>query len=88
MARLVVGNGWTCACDREKCSTECEYYLDFMSVKTNGDKIRAMNDEELAKYLWSIRNAERCVISDQKRCIIFDDCIACWLDWLKQGAER
>ena len=54
---------------------------------TNADRFRAMNDEELAKYLWNIRNAERCVISDKKRCIMFDDCIACWLDWLKQEAE-
>lgn len=51
---------------------------------TNADRIRAMSDEELDKLLWNIRNAERCVISDQKRCIMFDDCIACWLDWLRQ----
>lgn len=55
--------------------------------RSNADRIRAMSDEELAKHLWNIRNAERCVISDQKRCIMFDDCIACWLDWLKQEAK-
>ena len=58
-----------------------------LKPQTNADRIRAMTDEELAKHLWNIRNAERCVISDQKRCIMFDDCIACWLDWLKQEAE-
>lgn len=62
-------------------------YTDESWIKTNADKIRAMSDEELSKHLWNIRNAERCVISDQKRCIMFDDCIACWHDWLKQEAK-
>ena len=54
---------------------------------TNADRIRAMTDEELAKHLCNIRNAERCVISGQKRCMMFDDCIACWTDWMKQEAK-
>ncbi len=77
-----------CRCKRadfiepKDCENCKQYHSKYKPIKA--DRIRAMNDEELAKYLWNIRNAERCVISDQKRCVMFDDCIACWLDWLRQ----
>jgi predicted amidophosphoribosyltransferase len=44
---------------------------------TNGDKIRAMSDEELADKLWSIAHYEQ-----KKRCI------SDWLDWLNQEVEE
>ena len=51
---------------------------------TNGDRIRAMGDEELAK-----------IISDggcppkisEIVCETTDDCNVCWRNWLKQPAE-
>lgn len=48
-------------------------------TQTNGDRIRAMSDEELAKHLicqWDIcRNMNI-------------ECDSCLLDWLKQDAEN
>lgn len=51
---------------------------------TNGDRIRSMSDEELAK-----------IISDggcppkisEIVCETTDDCNVCWRNWLKQPAE-
>ena len=50
--------------------------------KTNADRIRAMTDEELAKFLVSVENRRR-----------GNDCGAVWhlpyvaLEWLQQPAE-
>lgn len=46
---------------------------------TNADKIRAMTDEELAKYM-SDHNFN-CPPTD---CPGYDDCSECWVGWLKQ----
>ena len=79
--------GYVCGCQDGNCDMSCRMYRLVSNKPSNADRIRAMTDEELAKNFWNIRNAERCVISDQNRCIMFDDCIACWLDWLRQEAE-
>ena len=54
--------------------------------KTNADKIRAMSDEELAKFLHEPfcdkRTLEECTIS---YCGVCDQCV---LDWLQQPAEE
>lgn len=49
---------------------------------TNAVRIRAMTDEELADYLYSISFACPPVNCEG------DGCELCWLDWLKQDAER
>ena len=53
--------------------------------RTNFDKIKAMSIEELAKFLgvdFSCPNAEL-----NKRCKEFkENCVKCWLEWLKQEA--
>lgn len=48
---------------------------------TNGDRIRAMSDEELADIIC-------CPIDgDTGLCLGIYDCLACCLKWLKQPAE-
>lgn len=54
---------------------------------TNGDRIRAMTDEELAKTIcWCPPPFRNC----NNLCDICmahnDDCEICWLKWLKQEA--
>ena len=50
--------------------------------KTNADKVRAMTDEELARW---IGQYERCV-EHKRKCD--SKCYLCWLDWLKQEADE
>lgn len=68
--------------------------------KTNADRIRKMTDEELAKILYmgcEDRNWDTCKISekcDEQDILSMSDeeedaiCIQCWLDWLRQGADK
>ena len=58
--------------------TECE---DF-KPETNADKVRAMSDEELAKFLCATVNCGTC--RAQEFCRTGHNG---WLDWLKQEAE-
>ena len=56
--------------------------------KTNADRIRCMTDEELAKWLGT--RGHECP-ERWKACNIGivdheDDCIPCWLKWLKEEA--
>lgn len=53
--------------------------------KTNGDRIRAMTDEELVEHFWEEMDDDKfCtgICPDQK-----NDCDVCRLRWLKQPAE-
>ena len=51
---------------------------------TNGDCIRAMTDEELAKFLrWDICSKVRL---DNRKC--YGDCDDCVIDWLRQPAGK
>ena len=47
--------------------------------QTNADRIRAMTDEELAKFAYSFPCPPQ-ITPNQCR----HDCDRCWLDWLKQ----
>lgn len=48
---------------------------------TNADRIRAMTDEELAKW-FCVMNADDCPDkAHELHCM--DKCYECWLDWLK-----
>ena len=58
---------------------KCPHFVQ----KTNADKIRAMNDEELAKVMERVLGCP--VTGDCKK--MFEDCNDCWLDWLQQPAE-
>lgn len=47
---------------------------------TNADRIRAMSDEELAKFITSEYYQPHCPVGS---CPVVEDCEECWLDWLK-----
>ena len=75
-------------------SREVAFYLpgsqcdDFNRAKektvTNGDRIRSMTDEELAKIL-----GDKCICPPSGECAkMSGDCVACWLQWLQQPAEN
>ncbi len=48
---------------------------------SNYDRIVSMPPEELSEW---IGNAE----CPRKKCFLADDCVACWLDWLKSPAKE
>lgn len=57
--------------------------------QTNADRIRAMSDEELAKFI-SIQSDD-CLCSDNSKCDYHcggDSCLKVLLDWLQQPAEE
>lgn len=49
---------------------------------TNADRIRAMNDEELATFM----NCNGCPPKNEG-CNDGQKCSLCWLDWLQQPCE-
>ena len=53
---------------------------------TNGERVRAMTDEELAVFLNSV---EVCLSQPLEKCRMADHafCVACTLRWLQQPAE-
>ena len=59
----------------EKCAT-CK-------PLTNGDKIRAMTDEELAEVLADFVAIQGCPTEG----ICCDTCTNCWLKWLRSPVE-
>ena len=76
-------------CNNKKCSLgECdqpETCTAYVPVITRADKIRAMNDEELADLI----NREIGCCAPTGDCEkMSNDCKACWLDWLNQSAEE
>ena len=68
-------------CDLVIGSLSCMWKYEI--TPTNGDKIRNMSDEELAKYLLSISTAECPFDWDCKT----STCLECWNNWLKQSVE-
>ncbi len=55
-------------------------------VKTNADRIRAMSDEELCKFLGECKFCDICEEGCDS-CTYNGDCDKRLLDWLKQPAE-
>ena len=51
--------------------------------RTNADNIRQASDEELAALLQN-----SCCKPDLIDCPQIDDCVDCWLDWLKQEVSN
>ena len=91
-----------CACGRRVCDWSCTTYAKLMSdnipntvvgyvppiKKTNAERIRNMNDEELAE--WAMRGLffPRCPVV---RCPTVEDCKDCkdcWLLWLKEEVKE
>lgn len=63
-------------------------------VFTNADRVREMNDEELAKFMLSSHGAAYCKNNDRdstcylKGCDGMTACELCALDWLREEAEE
>ena len=75
-------NDW-CEMVLDSPDPEIERDCPFYRTETNGDKIRAMTDEELARLLCTAMTCDECPRSD-----------GCykghhgWLNWLKQEVEE
>ena len=76
-------------CDVKCDSPDPELVRDCIGFEqmTNGDRIRAMNDEELAKFIpdWSYTNA--CKLSEEVYIDCNNECEKCVAEWLKQPSE-
>ena len=61
----------------------CKY-----KTPSNADRIRAMSDEELAKFIpdWSYTNACKC--DEQPYVDCNNECWKCVAEWLKQPAQE
>lgn len=66
---------------------KCRLYRSKIKPITNGDRIRAMTDEELAKFIpdWSYTGACKCDELPYADCKY--ECAKCVIEWLKQPAE-
>ena len=85
-------------CDKCYFRTDCAMYEPSAKVAscycykhdpriTNADRVRAMSDEELATFMAERNACLRPNLRTKDECWQYDDCEACWLDWLKQEAE-
>ena len=58
------------------------------NAKTNGDRIRAMTDEEMAMKIAKIADCGECKV-ERNRCNVSDGtCALAWLDWLTQESKE
>ena len=65
--------------EKREDASRCRAFIP--KPKTNADRIRAMTDEELSDYFSELScwpNAGR------EDCRGMENCMDCWLDWLKQ----
>lgn len=70
----------------DMCKNDDRYHpkKDYYEPLTNGDRIRAMTDEELAEFLSF--GTLTCSGVDADACSRTDDCTECRLAWLKKPA--
>lgn len=54
----------------------------------NGEKIRGMTDEELAKFLSECVDCSTCCFVNPKNCRTEESCEKAFFDWLKQPVEE
>lgn len=87
-------NGKKGICDLDGCPDGCAFFdnsggheIEEKKPMTNGDRIRAMTDEELAKFIpdWSYTNA--CKLSGEVYIDCNNECEKCVAEWLKEPAE-
>lgn len=61
------------------------YVTGVKTEHSNGDRIRAMSDGELAALL---SDDNRACPPQHRRCLEYvDSCSGCWLEWIQQPAE-
>ena len=71
-----------------KCREDCiKKYNKEIGIKpqTNGDRIRAMSDEEIAEFFGKATLCERLPI---EKCSEHDACPGCWFAWLKEPYKK
>lgn len=54
---------------------------------TNADRIRAMSDEELARFFTTSEAFDAFECPVPKACSYFDNCRECFLEWLKKEVD-
>lgn len=64
-----------------------KYCPEATPPKTNADRIRAMSDDELAKFLSEYTDCI-CGVYTQECGTSEDTCIARWLEWLKEEVKH
>lgn len=73
------------------CAAEYEQQVSANIKQTNADKIRAMDDAELADFLYSaMHNTAECFAEGMfpyHPCPKEQDCKVCAINWLKQESE-
>lgn len=79
---MIVDENGMCTLDNEDKS----YHSNTPRKKTNADCIRAMSDEELAKWLSDMHDSVTCPNNGSVDCN--PSCKKCWLDWLKQEVSN
>ena len=57
--------------------------MEGTNPKTNGDKIRAMSDNELAEYLSEVHYCPTPSLCDPTK-----NCKDCWNEWLRSTVEE
>lgn len=70
-----------------KTCANCEGSGHIEVPMSNADRIRAMNDEELADSFTSKCLCDFIPYHSQDHCASFSSCKGCILEWLKQPAE-
>ena len=65
-------------------ATKCDNRI--VSLKTNADRIRAMEDEELTEFFGRVARTAGCPPPNQMDCM--DDCEKCWGVYLGKPAEE
>ena len=73
---------------KSPCS-ECKGYSKHepVEIRTNGDRIRAMSDEELAAYFGQYTLCTQIQDKHSGWCDAQPVCSGCLVEWLKQPAE-
>ena len=73
---------------KSPCS-ECKGYRkhEAVEIRTNGDRIRAMSDEELADFLGQYKFCDMCV-EGCDACTYYGECEKRLLEWLKQPESK
>lgn len=62
---------------------ECGECLDY-ERQTNANRIRAMSDEEMAR--WIAKHAGQTCPRDDRDCV--PTCEQCWLEWLQEESDK
>ena len=72
---------------QHRVKTDCISYTpkDYPKPQTNADRIRAMTDEELARWIATTADDNCPDTAHERYCD--NRCGECWLDWLKSPVE-